>query len=55
MEGNSLLEKGFTILEVKVQQAVPLWLSAILTEGHIYKNSFSKYGEAYRQQLISKR
>ena len=55
MEGNSLLEKGFTILEVKVQQAVPLWLSAILTEGHIYKKSFSKYGEAYRQQLISKR
>ena len=29
--------------------------AAILTEGHIYKNSFSKYGEAYRQQLISKR
>lgn len=55
MEGNSLLEKGYTILEVKVQQAVPLWLSAILTEGHIYKNSFSKYGEAYRQQLVSKR
>ncbi len=55
MEGNSLLEKGYTILEVKVQQAVPLWLSAILTEGHIYKNSFSKYGEAYRQQPVSKR
>ena len=51
MEGNSLLKEGCTILEVKVQQAVPLWLSKILTEGHIYKGSFSKYGEAYRQQL----
>lgn len=52
MQGNSLLKKGHTILEVKVQQAVPLWLSAILTKGRIYKGSFSKYGEAYKQQLI---
>ena len=55
MEGISLLQEGYTILEVKVQQAVPLWLSAILTKGRIYKNSFSKYGEAYRQQLVEKR
>ncbi len=52
MEGNSLLKDGYTILEVKVQQSVPLWLSDILTKGHIYKGSFSKYGEAYRQQLL---
>lgn len=51
MQGNSLLGEGWTILEVKVQQAVPLWLSEILTKGKIYKGSFSKYGEAYRQQL----
>ena len=52
MDGESLLPEGYTILEVKVQQAVPLWLSAILAEGKIYKGSFSKYGEAYRQQLL---
>ena len=52
MDGNSLLDKGWTILEVKVQQAVPLWLSAILTKGKIYKNSFSKYGEAYKRAAI---
>ena len=52
MEGNSLLKDGYTILEVKVQQAVPLWLCSILTEGKIYKGSFSKYGEAYKQQLL---
>ena len=55
MEGNSLLKDGYTILEVKVQQAVPLWLSDILTKGKIYKGSFSKYGEAYRQQLLRTR
>lgn len=51
MEGQSLLPERYTILEVKVQQAIPLWLTAILSEGKIYKNSFSKYGTAYKQQL----
>ena len=52
MDGISLLEQGWTILEVKVQEAVPLWLAEILSSGEIRKGSFSKYGEAYRQQLI---
>ena len=51
MEGISLLPEGWSILEVKVQEAMPLWLSAILAEGKIYKGSFSKYGAAYKQQL----
>lgn len=55
MEGISLLAPGSTILEVKVQQAMPLWLTAILSQGKIYKGSFSKYGEAYRQQLLKVR
>ena len=55
MDGNSLLKDGYTILEVKVQQAVPLWLSSILTNGKIYKGSFSKYGEAYKHQLLRTR
>lgn len=52
MEGTSLLPDGWTILEVKVQDAMPLWLADILSKGKIYKGSFSKYGEAYRQQLM---
>lgn len=52
MEGDALLPPGWSILEVKVQQAMPLWLTEILSEGRIYKNSFSKYGEAYTQQLL---
>lgn len=51
MNGTLLRAPGDTILEIKVQQAMPLWLTRILDEGAIYKNSFSKYGEAFRQQL----
>lgn len=48
MAGLPLRPQGDTILEIKVQQALPLWLSHILDEGAIRKASFSKYGEAYR-------
>lgn len=53
MDGTSLLPEGYSILEIKVQQSIPLWLSAILDMGKIYKHSFSKYGEAYKQQMQS--
>ena len=49
MDGIPLRPEGDAILEIKVQEAMPLWLTAILDEGQIYKSSFSKYGEAYRQ------
>ena len=52
MDGTSLLDRGCTVLEIKVQAAMPLWLARILSEGGITKGSFSKYGEAYRRQLI---
>lgn len=52
MDGESLLPEGYSILEVKVQGGMPLWLSRILDEGKIYKTSFSKYGEAYKRLLM---
>ena len=52
-EGTPLLPEGGTILEIKVQEALPLWLSSALCEGKIYQGSFSKYGEAYRQRLLN--
>ena len=51
MEGKPLLPSGYSILEIKVQQAVPLWLSGILDDGKIRQSGFSKYGEAYQQQM----
>ena len=54
MDGQLLLPKGQSILEVKVQDAMPLWLSKILDDAHIRKSSFSKYGEAYQREMIKK-
>ena len=53
MDGIPLLDEDGSILEIKVQNAIPLWLSAVLAKGKIYKNSFSKYGEAYRRELLA--
>ncbi len=55
MNGNLLLDEGYAILEIKVQDAMPLWLSHLLDINHIYKASFSKYGTAYKleQEKIS--
>lgn len=49
MDGNPLLPPGGAILEIKVQQEMPLWLVDILSRGKIYKGSFSKVGEAYKR------
>ncbi|MCR5564998.1 MAG: polyphosphate polymerase domain-containing protein [Gammaproteobacteria bacterium] len=50
-EGIPLLPEGSAILEVKVQHSVPLWLSKILSEGKIYKTSFSKVGTAHTLEM----
>ena len=55
MDGLPLLPPGETILEIKVQEAMPLWLTEILDSGKICKSSFSKYGEAYRLQMLGAR
>ena len=52
MDGKPLLPQGYSLLVVKVQESIPLWLSSLLDSGKIFKNSFSKYGEAYIQQLL---
>ena len=59
MDGTLLLPDGSIILEIKVQQAMPLWLTKILDELKIYVSSFSKYGTAYtietKKQLAEER
>ena len=51
LDGTPLLENGGAILEIKVQCAMPLWLTKILSEGGIYQSSFSKVGEAYKKEM----
>ena len=40
-------EDGMFLMELKCPGAIPLWLTKVLSEEHIYKTSFSKYGRAY--------
>lgn len=53
--GNLILQEGTTLMEIKTAGGMPLWMSRILTENRIYKTSFSKYGEAYRQIMEGKK
>ena len=55
LEGTPLLKEGEAILEIKVQNSVPLWLVEILTEGKIYQSSFSKVGAAHKLEMTNKR
>ena len=46
--GTPLLEEGKVLMEIKCSSGIPLWMLHILSEEHIYKTSFSKYGTAYK-------
>lgn len=49
--GEPLLERGYALMEIKIAEAMPLWLVKLLSEHHIYKTSFSKYGCAYTNMI----
>lgn len=50
--GNSLLSPGQTLMEIKTSSGMPMWLARTLSENQIYKTSFSKYGEAYKEIFL---
>ena len=52
--GHSLLPEGYTLMEIKVPNTVPLWLANLLSELKIYPRSFSKVGTAYKTMLGKK-
>jgi len=45
--GMPILEEGYSLMEIKIASAMPLWLAETLSEHQIFKTSFSKYGNAY--------
>lgn len=53
--GKTLLDDSFSLLEIKTDGAMPLWLSHALDELKIYPVSFSKYGRAYIDIINEKR
>ena len=50
--GAPILPEGLALMELKTSGGIPLWMTRFLTENHIYKTSFSKYGTAYRTLIF---
>lgn len=52
VRGEKLLDDNMMLMEVKVPDALPLWLVRKLSEMGIYMTSFSKYGREYKKQIL---
>lgn len=50
--GSQLLRPGQVLMEIKIPQVMPLWMSHLLDDLEIRAASFSKYGECYNNYLI---
>ncbi len=46
--GTQILPEGQYLMEVKINEAMPIWLSRMLNEEQIFPISFSKYGYCYQ-------
>ncbi|MBQ8798025.1 MAG: polyphosphate polymerase domain-containing protein [Lachnospiraceae bacterium] len=53
--GEKLLPEDEWIMEVKIENAMPLWMTKILSEFQIYPASFSKYGTEYTNYVTARR
>ena len=49
VRGTPILEEGTVLMEIKCSGGIPLWMTQVLSEEHIYKTVFSKYGTAYQK------
>ena len=47
--GKKILDENCVLMEIKTSQAIPLWLTRVLTKEKIYKVPFSKYGRVYEE------
>lgn len=52
--GKILLPEGLSLMEIKTDGSMPLWLSNALDELKIYPASYSKYGNAYTDIIKNK-
>lgn len=49
--GAPLLEKGYSLMEIKTSGGIPLWMTETLNDLKVYHTSFSKYGAAYMDMM----
>ncbi|MBP5528496.1 MAG: polyphosphate polymerase domain-containing protein, partial [Lachnospiraceae bacterium] len=52
--GTDILNKGECLMEIKIADAMPFWLTEILEQPYIKKTSFSKYGKAYENEIYKR-
>lgn len=52
-KGKAVLPAYFRLMEVKIMDAYPLWFSHLLGDAGIFPVSFSKYGTAYKLEMLS--
>ncbi len=52
--GHKVLPEGYILMEIKTMYGYPPWLVKVLDENHLYKSSFTKYGNAYKQMIIGR-
>lgn len=52
--GPYLIPPDDLILEIKIPDAIPLWLSKALSDEGVFITSFSKYGREYKNRQLSK-
>ena len=50
--GTPILPDDMVLMELKCSGSIPLWMTQILSQNHIYKTSFSKYGTAYQTTIF---
>ena len=53
--GEQLLPQDTYLMEIKINRAVPLWFTKIISELNIYPVSFSKYGTEYKKYVLENR
>ena len=50
--GTPILAPDRVLMEIKTSGGIPLWMTHALTQGQIFKTSFSKYGTAYQTMIF---
>ncbi len=52
--GFAVLPEGYTLMEIKTLYGYPPWLTSVLSGNRLYKSSFSKYGNAYKEMVLGR-
>lgn len=53
--GTLLLGDDDVLMEIKIPDAMPLWLASLLSDFEIFPLSFSKYGNIYKEKITLNR